>query len=466
MTRFKKIGMIAIVIVSVLFAIYVFGVIVFWGRFPLRTTVNGHSITMCSPDEVTVDLMLATGRTSMTLQSKDGSCEHVKFSELGVYCESDNAFVDTKLSSWMWFTSLWKPQDYVLSDGLFYNRDDVYDAIQNLDIVTGGKNKKPSDVRVIERDGEFVVVQANDGFYIDTERLLNVMCQHLDAGDLFIDLESEDCYVKSGEIKSDANVAAKLQDKQKLQSLKLEICMDNGVSELLPSSVLDLAVYETEDNTVRLRPSVISSYVSALADKYDTIGMDRKFETTSGDVITLSMTEIDTFLGYQLNQNALISSILNHLSDGNDESIHAPWLSVGQELLNFESDIGDTYIEISIDRQHMWYYKDGNLVVDTDVVTGLDRDGWRTPVGVFYVMSLNTNYTMYYSDGSSKCNYFIKVTGAGVGIHDALSRSSFGGTIYQTGGSHGCINTPYDAEVVIFDSLMDMSDFHIPVIIY
>jgi lipoprotein-anchoring transpeptidase ErfK/SrfK len=29
-----------------------------------------------------------------------------------------------------------------------------------------------------------------------------------------------------------------------------------------------------------------------------------------------------------------------------------------------------------------------------------------------------------------------------VGIHDADWRSSFGGEIYKTNGSHGCINTP------------------------
>ena len=31
-----------------------------------------------------------------------------------------------------------------------------------------------------------------------------------------------------------------------------------------------------------------------------------------------------------------------------------------------------------------------------------------------------------------------------IGMHDATWRSSFGGTIYKTKGSHGCINMPYE----------------------
>ena len=36
------------------------------------------------------------------------------------------------------------------------------------------------------------------------------------------------------------------------------------------------------------------------------------------------------------------------------------------------------------------------------------------------------------------------VTYQGVGFHDATWRNRFGGTIYKTNGSHGCINTPFD----------------------
>ena len=36
----------------------------------------------------------------------------------------------------------------------------------------------------------------------------------------------------------------------------------------------------------------------------------------------------------------------------------------------------------------------------------------------------------------------MRITWSGTGLHDANWRSSFGGTIYQCNGSHGCVNMP------------------------
>lgn len=38
-----------------------------------------------------------------------------------------------------------------------------------------------------------------------------------------------------------------------------------------------------------------------------------------------------------------------------------------------------------------------------------------------------------------------------IGIHDMTERGAFGGDIYINNGSHGCINTPYDAAKQIYN---------------
>ena len=49
-----------------------------------------------------------------------------------------------------------------------------------------------------------------------------------------------------------------------------------------------------------------------------------------------------------------------------------------------ENDIGDTYVEIDITNQRMWFYKDGQCLVDTPVVTGdATKDGYETPLGLY-----------------------------------------------------------------------------------
>ena len=41
----------------------------------------------------------------------------------------------------------------------------------------------------------------------------------------------------------------------------------------------------------------------------------------------------------------------------------------------------------------------------------------------------------------------------GYGLHDATWRDEFGGTIYKTNGSHGCINLPYSKAEILFNNI-------------
>ena len=53
-------------------------------------------------------------------------------------------------------------------------------------------------------------------------------------------------------------------------------------------------------------------------------------------------------------------------------------------------------------------------------------------------------------------------TRTGVGLHDATWRNKFGGDIYYSNGSHGCINLPYEAAKTIFENISS----GIPVIVH
>ena len=123
--------------------------------------------------------------------------------------------------------------------------------------------------------------------------------------------------------------------------------------------------------------------------------------------------------------------------------------------------VGDTYIEISIDQQHMWAYKNGRQVESTEIVTGNKGDN-DTPKGYYEILSKSTDIYLNGPGYSSFVNYWIAFIGSSYGIHDASWRSSFGNPIYKGNGSHGCVNTPYYAVQNIYYSIPTGS----PVIIY
>ena len=121
---------------------------------------------------------------------------------------------------------------------------------------------------------------------------------------------------------------------------------------------------------------------------------------------------------------------------------------------------GSTYVEVSISQQRMWFYKNNKLMVDTPVVTG-NKGTNDTPKGFFYMYQRARNTTLVGPGYASPVDYWMAFWD-GCGLHDASWRDEFGGNIYNGNGSHGCVNTPYNAVRTIYNN----TDYDTPVIVY
>ena len=113
---------------------------------------------------------------------------------------------------------------------------------------------------------------------------------------------------------------------------------------------------------------------------------------------------------------------------------------------------GQTYIDISITDQKLVYYENGVPTIITDVVTGNESAHHDTPQGTFQVYNKATNRTLKGPGYSSFVRYWMPFTG-NYGLHDASWRGSFGGSIYKTNGSHGCVNMPGNVAEVLFNTI-------------
>ena len=114
--------------------------------------------------------------------------------------------------------------------------------------------------------------------------------------------------------------------------------------------------------------------------------------------------------------------------------------STDKIVVNVEVKRKNAYVDISISDQALYYYEYGEVVLYSDIVTGIN-DG--TPTGNFKVVNKARNVNLRGEDYVSFVNYWIAFYGGVYGMHDASWRSYFGGTIYKTNGSHGCVNMPY-----------------------
>lgn len=115
-----------------------------------------------------------------------------------------------------------------------------------------------------------------------------------------------------------------------------------------------------------------------------------------------------------------------------------------------ESMPDDTYIDVDLTNQVLTYYKNGMPAITSEVVTGNTSRHNDTPEGVYEIYMKQKGRTLRGPDYETFVNYWMPFTG-NYGLHDATWRGAFGGSIYRTAGSHGCVNLPKSAASTLYE---------------
>lgn len=210
-----------------------------------------------------------------------------------------------------------------------------------------------------------------------------------------------------------------------------------------------------ENSVPVLDESMIAEYVAYLSASYNTVGIEREFHATRGDIVKVS----GGGYGNEIDERAEYEFLLNAFRSRQSGTRVPEYTTEAWE--KGADDIGDTYIEVDMGSQHMYYYVDGEAVIDTPIVTGNMARRWGTPSKVCYVYFKQKNRVLRGANYATPVKYWMAVDGH-IGVHDATWRREFGGEIYKTDGSHGCINTPLE----IMTELYDMVELGTPVIMF
>ena len=202
----------------------------------------------------------------------------------------------------------------------------------------------------------------------------------------------------------------------------------------------------------------VSEYLETLKNKYDTELGVVSFTTHKGVKMMISSQNC----GWHMN----IEMSRINLEEGADkgETVVDPAWNSGC-VYSSKNDVGDKYVEVSIEEQKVFLVEDGEIVFETDCVTG--TDGYtETTRGVFQVQGKASPTTLKDKDKNGNSyeqpvEYWIAFNGS-QGMHDASWRGEFGGEIYKSWGSHGCVNLPLESAKRIYEEVY----LYYPVIVY
>ena len=216
------------------------------------------------------------------------------------------------------------------------------------------------------------------------------------------------------------------------------------------------------DTDYYIDEEAVYNYVIDLAASYDTLYYQRSFQTSVGTTVNYASSDY----GYRIDQDGEFDQLMADIAS-NTAVTREPVYAVSGFSRNGRDDLNGNYVEVNLTSQHIWLYRDGNLVVESDMVSGLPKDGRETATGEFPIAFKASPYNLKGGGSSGSDSWDVTVQYwmpfyDGQGLHDASWRSAFGGAIYQSDGSHGCVNLPTNVAGTIYSNV----DAGFPVLLY
>ena len=299
---------------------------------------------------------------------------------------------------------------------------------------------KVQDAKIIKEKNQFITQKEVNGTKLDTSTIVK---------DISVDnfpIDFTKYYEKPSVLSDDL----------------IPIC--DAMNEYVKWSVTydDGTVIHASTNAVKLnkKKEIVLNYdfltegLKKVSKSYNTVGKAVTFKNHSGKKIKVGNTKMSTW-GNVVDTDKELSYLKSQFESKTSISDRKP------EYLRKQDKIGNTYVEVSLSKQHVWVYVKGKLKMESDVVTGT-KGKHDTPKGLYYMSECIPGKYLVGDGYKTWVNKWMRLTNQGVGLHDATWRSAFGGSIYTYSGSHGCVNLPSG----FANNLFNIAYTGMPVIIY
>lgn len=466
--RLKKIYYKPVIIGIILIIVggYALGCYYYHDKFMPQTTLNDIQVAGLSANKASQLLEDKIKNQKLTLTFIDGEKEIIQQEDCGIIFNQDNDVSQAlkKQNSWLWFTHFFTKTNIEIENVFTVNEEQLKNHLNTLKHLHD-QQEKPIDAKVEYKDKQFSIVKESYGTQINEENLIKGILEAFREQKTEINVKDIYGYVEPKITADDDKLKELLEIAQKYcqasityQTTSGDIVLDGNTLMSWLSIDESGHYYYSEDEFKKQA----TDFVKELATKINIIGKAKTFTGANG-----KKTVSGGNYGYKLNQEKEINGLLADIK-ANKHETRKPVVT-GIQSTYENGGLGKTFVEIDMTKQHMWFIKNGKVVLESDVVTGLPSDpNKKTPGGTYYIYFMQRNRVLrgeIQANGKPEYEtpvaYWMAFNG-GIGLHDATWQSRFGGNVYFTKGSHGCVNLPLN----IAAALYDMVKVNIPVVCY
>ncbi|MGL5152275.1 MAG: L,D-transpeptidase family protein [Clostridium sp.] len=431
---------------ALIIGIYVGISIYYSSRFTLGSSINSISVSGKTVEEANEELTKAYKTYKLEIISDGKTKGEIKGTDINLTYNSHDEVKQFKeeQSSFNWVIGLFSGDEFEVTKELTYDDEKLKEIISKLDLQEEKVVKSQSATFKYENE-KFHVVDEVYGNEINKEKLHDEIVNALKSGKESLDLKGSGCYIEP-KIKKDSEEASNvLNTLNKYISSKIEYVIGDD-KKLIDGKVINTWVSVNENNEIVFDENKIKAFVTSFTGEYNTVGKTRNFKASSGKTVSV----VGGDYGWSVNTAGESKWLIENIKEGKEAKREIEFAQ--KAFASGQNDIGDTYVEINLTKQHMWFYKNGALITEGDIVTGDQSKKYSTPQGVYRLKYKQKDTVLRGADYESPVTFWMPFNG-GIGIHDASWRSTFGGTIYKNNGSHGCVNSPYKLAQAIFNNI-------------
>lgn len=420
--------------------------------FSYNTWINGVYCTGKTMEEVNRELQSASGYEGLTIMDSDGRSYTISSKEVSLdisYADPLRKFKEQQ-NPLLWIDNMiGNRKEHELLPVMTYNEDVFEQKLAGLPFMTG---RKPEDrrVEIVKDEKGYGLIQERI-HVLNEERAAELIRTCFKERQDTLELEAAGCYEDlplTEQMKETIALFAKLEA---FQSCGIIYMMGEEELPIDSSITCDFMLLDEnggfvfdENGELIVDREQTDAFIDRLAQEYDTVGITRNFQASNGKTVAVEGGTYGNQLDTDAEKEYLYEAFVTKKAERHEPAYLQKACCQGRD------DIGNTYIEVDMGNQKLYYYENGVLQIETDVVTGNMALRRSTPAGTYYVYNKQKNRVLRGADYATPVKYWIPVYKA-IGIHDASWRKSFGGEIYLTNGSHGCVNTPTEEVAALYD---------------
>lgn len=332
--------------------------------FP-NTVINDIDVSDKSVYQVKSEISSGIEGYRLLIKARDGKTGEISGEAIGLHSEFDGSLEKylEEQDTMKWAFRGGETSSYEIETMIAFDEEILSSELSAMEFMDPEAMTAPEDAHISDYDSSikgYTVVPEVQGTTLDPVKTAEAVKAAVMGLKTELDLEEAGCYESPEILSDDAGLNALCGTLNTYTGAVINYTFGDKTEVLSGDTIHN---WLTVDGTsVSIDSAKAAEYVKNLASKYDTAYKPKALKTSYGKTVTIKTGNY----GWRINQEKETAAVLEIVKAG-EQRTREPEYSQ-KAASHGANDYGNTYVEINLTAQHLFFYKDGKLLVETVVL--------------------------------------------------------------------------------------------------